>query len=67
MALIKNPPGHLCGHQFGHLKNLKGITLPHSGISEHILQVRLTNFRSKDKPKISLIYDIIQISRRYAD
>ena len=33
-ALIKNPSRHHCGHQFGNLKNLKDITLPHSGFSE---------------------------------
>ena len=33
-ALINNPSRHHCAHQFGHLKNLKDITLHHSGFSE---------------------------------
>ena len=33
-ALIKHPSRHDCGHQLGHLKNLKDITLSHSGFSE---------------------------------
>ena len=31
---IQSPSGYHCGHQFGHLKNIKDITLPHSVLSE---------------------------------
>ena len=33
-ALIKHPSRHHRGYQFGHLKNLKDISLHHSGFSE---------------------------------
>ena len=36
MRLIKNSSRHHCGYQYGYLKNLKDITLPHSGFSDKL-------------------------------
>ena len=46
MTLIKHPTLHHCGHQFGHLKNLKDITLHHSGFSEKFCKCEILSLNT---------------------